>query len=648
MQERVQPLDRLREAWQAVRRELGPTRRGLRHGLVLGGVAVFLALSGLLEIFSKREVIGNVLSMGTALLMLLAFWAGRQASTTVRKETDRPIPPLLAGAFSGGGVGLLLALLTLLVSQVNMRDIFVYATPTLVELLTLGLPLELAVPVLIVGGTVLGGLGATLDDLPALFRRMAGAGVGLLFLVSLLRELFQDLLVNQGLPRAQQGFLFAGKGLSPWGVLILLGIGAGWVYLRPHARRWLSTPLGRLIGLSLEGWAALYIALVFLERLVLIWRPEVASVSLIVRLALWGGSALVWGLLLALSDPWRWQVQERFRRPRSSQVANTFLLVNVLLILPLLLGIRWSDVLDNIGLYVLMGLGLNIVVGFAGLLDLGYVAFFAIGAYTAGFLTSRLAQEFSVRGVIGWSFWAAWPVAILLAALAGILLGIPVLRMRGDYLAIVTLGFGEIIQKLANSDLLKPYIGGAQGILDIPKPVLIGKPLIGSQELYYLIFLSVLLVIYISLRLAPSRIGRAWMAMREDEDVAEAMGIHLVSYKLLAFAVGAAFSGMAGAIFASKLSSIFPNSFSLLISINVLCLIIVGGMGSIPGVVVGALILVGLPEVLQEFAEYRLLFYGALLVFMMLARPEGFWPARRRFRPGAEVTGGEGPAVQTG
>ncbi len=637
------PSGGLPKVWQ----EVWQTRRGMRHGLVLGIVALFLALSGLLEIFARREVIGNALSIATALLMLLAFFAGRQASTAVRKETDRPIPPLLVGTFSGAVVGLLLALLALLVGQVDIRDIFVCATPTLVGLLTLGLPPGLAVVTWIVGGGVLGVLGAVYGDLPPLFRRMAGAGVGLLFLVSLLRELVQDLLVNQGLPRAQQGFLFAGKGLSPWGILILLGIGAGWVYLRPHFRRWLDTPLGRLIGLSLEGWVAFYIALVFLERLVLIWRPDVAPVSLIVRLVFWTGSAVVWWLLLALNGSRCRRVQERFQRPRSSQVANTFLLVSVLLILPLLLGIRWSDVLDNIGLYILMGLGLNIVVGFAGLLDLGYVAFFAIGAYTAGFLTSRLPQEFSVRGVIGWSFWAAWPVAILLAAISGILLGIPVLRMRGDYLAIVTLGFGEIIQKLANSDLLKPYIGGAQGILDIPKPVLAGKPLIGSQELYYLIFLSVLLVIYISLRLAPSRIGRAWMAMREDEDVAEAMGIHLVSYKLLAFSVGAAFSGMAGAIFASKLSSIFPNSFSLLISINVLCLIIVGGMGSIPGVVVGALILVGLPEVLQEFAEYRLLFYGALLVFMMLARPEGFWPARRRFR----LETGEasaGTAVRTG
>ncbi|MGC8959218.1 MAG: branched-chain amino acid ABC transporter permease [Chloroflexia bacterium] len=647
MQEQVQLLDRIRETWSRAQQELGPTRRGLRHGLVLGGVALFLALAGLLEIFSKREVLGNVLSMSTALLMLLAFFASRQSAAAVRKETERLAPPLLAGACSGALVGLLLALLALLVGRVDMRDIFVYATPTLVELLTLGLPIGLAALVLIGGGAVLGTLGWAWDGWPALFRRMAGAGVGLILLLSLLRELVQDLLVNQGLPRAQQGFLFAGKGLSPWGVLILLGIGAGWVYLRPYIRRWLSTPLGRLIGLSLEGWAALYLAQVLLERLVLIWRPEVAPVSFIVRLALWAGSIVAWSLLLALHLPLRRQVQERFQKPRSGQVADAFLLVNVLLILPLLLGIRWSDVLDNIGLYVLMGLGLNIVVGFAGLLDLGYVAFFAIGAYTAGFLTSLRPQEFSVRGVIGWPFWAAWPVAILLAAVAGILLGIPVLRMRGDYLAIVTLGFGEIIQKLANSDLLKPYIGGAQGILDIPKPVLVDKPLIGSQELYYLIFFSVLLVIYISLRLAPSRIGRAWMAMREDEDVAEAMGIHLVSYKLMAFAVGAAFSGMAGAIFASKLSSIFPNSFSLLISINVLCLIIVGGMGSIPGVVVGALILVGLPEVLQEFAEYRLLFYGALLVFMMLARPEGFWPARRRLRWGVEEAG-EKPASRTG
>jgi len=301
--------------------------------------------------------------------------------------------------------------------------------------------------------------------------------------------------------------------------------------------------------------------------------------------------------------------------------------VFVLVTLPFMVGLYWSDVTVLFGIYVLMGLGLNIVVGFAGLLDLGYVAFFAIGAYTAGLLTSMRSSL-----AWGWSFWAAWPVAMFFAAMAGVLLGVPVLRMRGDYLAIVTLGFGEIIRVLALSDLLKPYFGGAQGILEIPKPVVGGLTLLTSQYLYYLILLGCLVAIFISWRLSESRVGRAWIAIREDEDVAEAMGINLVQYKLFAFAIGALLAGGSGAIFGSKLSSIYPHSFNLIISVNVLCLIIVGGVASIPGVVVGGFAMLFLPEVLRFAAEYRYLMYGAALVVMMLVKPEGLWPAERRRR----------------
>jgi branched-chain amino acid transport system permease protein len=319
------------------------------------------------------------------------------------------------------------------------------------------------------------------------------------------------------------------------------------------------------------------------------------------------------------------------------------LVILFLVILPLLLGTYLSEVINNVGIYVLMGLGLNIVVGFAGLLDLGYVAFFAIGAYTMAALTS-VGQ----LGIAGISFWVALPFCILAAVLAGIVLGIPVLRMRGDYLAIVTLGFGEIIRILALSDLLKPVIGGAQGILQIPKPQFIGTELIQPGQLYYVVLAGCLLAAFVSYRLSEARIGRQWMAIREDEDVAEAMGINLVNTKLLAFGIGAAFAGMSGAIFASKLTSIFPHSFNLLISINVLSLIIVGGMGSLPGVVAGSLVLVGLPELLREFAEYRNLMYGALLILMMLARPEGFIPSatrRRELRAREETAPGGGTEV---
>ncbi|RLC57244.1 MAG: branched-chain amino acid ABC transporter permease [Chloroflexota bacterium] len=315
---------------------------------------------------------------------------------------------------------------------------------------------------------------------------------------------------------------------------------------------------------------------------------------------------------------------EQQRKLRWARIA---LGVLALLLLPMILRTYLTEVIDNVGLYVLMGLGLNIVVGFAGLLDLGYVAFFAIGAYTMAVLTSQ-----GELGLAGLSFWEALPFSVGAAVLAGIILGIPVLRMRGDYLAIVTLGFGEIIRILALSDALAPLIGGAQGILKIPNASIGGLQFVKPEQLYYIILAGCLLAFFVSWRLRDARLGRQWMAIREDEDVAEAMGINVVKTKLLAFAIGATFSGLSGAIFAAKLNSIFPHSFSLMVSINVLCLIIVGGMGSLPGVVVGALILVGLPELLREFAEYRMLMYGALLIVMMLARPEGFWPSEVRRR----------------
>jgi len=303
--------------------------------------------------------------------------------------------------------------------------------------------------------------------------------------------------------------------------------------------------------------------------------------------------------------------------------------VVILLLLPSIVGLYISEVLDLVGMFLLMGLGLNIVVGFAGLLDLGYVAFFAIGAYTVGVLTSTELGRAQIMG----SWWAALPFGIAVALLAGIILGVPVLKMRGDYLAIVTLGFGEIIRILALSDLLKPFLGGAQGTRGIAKPD-IGLIQIhwGPQAFYYFFLVGSLLAIFIATRVKNSRLGRAWMAVREDEDVAQAIGINLVATKLLAFAMGASFGGLSGAIFASKLGSIFPHSFQLLISINVLSLIIIGGMGSIPGVVVGALALVGLPELMREFAEFRYLFYGIGLVVMMLTRPEGLWPEAARSR----------------
>jgi branched-chain amino acid transport system permease protein len=313
-------------------------------------------------------------------------------------------------------------------------------------------------------------------------------------------------------------------------------------------------------------------------------------------------------------------------RQRALKAGVFIILIVILLALPQVLGLFLSEVITIVGLYVLLGLGLNIVLGYAGLFDLGYVAFFAIGAYTMALLTSPELAFFSL------SFWEALPFSIIMGVISGVLLGIPVLNMRGDYLAIVTLGFGEIIRILVLSDFLRPWLGGAQGVAKIPKAFIGSFEFSGPQQIYYLILAGCFLVAFISYRLRDSRLGRAWMAVREDEDVAQAMGINLVSTKLLAFASGAGFSALSGAIFASKLASVYPHSFNVMISINVVCVIIVGGMGSIPGVIVGSIALVGLPELLREFSEYRLLVYGAALVAMMLLKPEGLWPEKVRRR----------------
>ena len=310
-------------------------------------------------------------------------------------------------------------------------------------------------------------------------------------------------------------------------------------------------------------------------------------------------------------------------RQRVAKLAVYGLLIGVLLLLPQIVGQRLSEVLGTIGLYVLLGLGLNIVVGFAGLLDLGYVAFYAVGAYTTAVLTSPASPAFSPE----LSFWTALPIVIIVAALVGLFVGAPVLRLRGDYLAIVTLGFGEIAREVFKSQWAAPVTGGAQGILSIPPPTPFDRD---PQSIYYPILFFCILAAIAATSLAASRVGRAWNAMREDESVAEATGVNTTFFKLLAFALGATFGCVSGALFATKIGVIYADSFSILVSINALALIILGGMGNIPGVIVGALVLVGLPEFLREFSEYRLLVYGVVLVVMMILRPEGLLPSRAR------------------
>jgi len=434
------------------------------------------------------------------------------------------------------------------------------------------------------------------------------------FFVNVSPDLIKIINFGQG-TAAGMAILFAAMGL--------IGLAMGLVHLlQPQIRKSIFT--GLVVMLIIGTFSEL-----LTERLRAFFGVEFSKTIFQSKALLPSVAAIILIVVTVFSIVWTKtgdKIKQRLDvipagQKRTIKAGNWVVLLAVLFLLPQFLGSYLTEVTNNVGIFVLMGLGLNIVVGFAGLLDLGYVAFFAIGAYTMAVMTSTGALG------VGVSFWLALPVSVTAAIIAGVLLGTPVLRMRGDYLAIVTLGFGEIIRILANSDMLKSFLGGAQGILNIPKPEFMGTALIQPGQLYYVVLAGCLLAAFVSWRLSRSRLGRQWMALREDEDVAEAMGINLVKTKLLAFAIGAAFSGLAGAIFASKLTSIFPHSFNLLISINVLSLIIVGGMGSLPGVVVGALILVGLPELLREFAEYRYLMYGALLIVMMLAKPEGFWPS---------------------
>jgi len=347
------------------------------------------------------------------------------------------------------------------------------------------------------------------------------------------------------------------------------------------------------------------------------------------------GAVMVAVVSAVLGRAWQWQRPRTKQRVaamapgprRVLQIVGFAAGAGAILLVPLFVGPFFSQVLVLVGLYTLMGLGLNLEVGFAGLLDIGFVAFFAVGAYTVGLLTSA-----SPEAIAHFSWWTATLIAVGVSLLAGVLFGLPILGIRGDYLAIATLGFGEIIRLLVLSDFLRPWLGGSQGVLSIPKPVLFGFEFRGPEQIFFLALGASAIIAFVAARLRDSRLGRAWMAMREDEDVAQAMGINLVNVKLLAYGVGAIFAGVSGAIFAIMVGSIFPHSFNVLVSINVLALIIVGGMGSLPGVAVGSLFLVGLPELLREFSDFRFLIYGAALMAMMILRPEGLWPAAAQRR----------------
>ena len=305
---------------------------------------------------------------------------------------------------------------------------------------------------------------------------------------------------------------------------------------------------------------------------------------------------------------------------------------------PLYVALPGQEVLVNVALFALLAIGLNVVVGLAGLLDLGYVAFYATGAYAWAILSGAGPIKFAFARSEFWHDWGFWIVlflAIFINMVIGVILGSPTLRLRGDYLAIVTLGFGEIVRIVANN--ADPFTRGAQGIQGVPHPNI---PFTGftfglvPKNYYFLLLVVIVGAVFVITRIERSRIGRAWVAIREDEVAAQAMGVPILRMKLLAFAIGASTAGFSGVIAASKTNFISPASFDVFFSILILSAVVLGGMGNLYGSLIGALVITGLPGFIQlrypELDQYRYWIFGLLLVLMMIFRPQGIIPSRRR------------------
>ena len=536
-----------------------PIRRAAITGLIGGAAAIHVALVGMVATFQGRDLIAGIVTVGTVLPMLVALLVGWRAGAPRIVETTPAATRTLVLGAVGGAVVGLV---------VALLALFIVTVD--VRWIMVNARPQLAETLQFGQGPaigsiflVLGGalLGAAGAALHVIPSRIGRAlTIGaVITIIVSLMEPFLGAVFRNLSLNVIDDFLYAGGGLTPIGFVLVYAMVAGGVY----------------------AWAT---------------RGHHARAR------------------VAAMPP---------NRQRTAKLVLYVAIVGLLLLLPQIVGQRLSEVLGTVGLYVLLGLGLNIVVGFAGLLDLGYVAFYAVGAYTTAVLTSPASPAFSPE----LPFFGALPFVIIAAAMIGLFVGAPVLRLRGDYLAIVTLGFGEIARVIFNSPWAQPVTGGPQGILSIPAPLPFGRD---PQSIYYPILFFCILAAVAATSLASSRIGRAWNAMREDESVAEATGVNTTKYKLLAFGLGATFGCISGALFAAKIGVIFADSFNILVSINALALIILGGMGNIPGVILGALVLVGLPEFLREFAEYRLLIYGAVLVAMMLLRPEGLLPSRQR------------------
>jgi len=570
-------------------------QKALKAGLYGGITAVFVSIIGMVETFAARSLIVGVISVGHTLLLIVMLVTGYLAVSTIRNQVGLARPE----------------------SASSMRRSLFFSS--LVAGAVTGFSLSLLVLI------------ASAVNLRTVFINISP---------TLIDEL---LTVAVPAPMGALVPLLAG--------VVFAALGGSLSLLPGRTRKATLIILASFVFIGLTA-DVIRLSLSFLPRSILRLFIKTTGLTPLAAVAIL--TLLIIGSILYF----RYQSRVKGRYEALSPIARGKVnkgswgaLILILLSLPWIVGRIPSDVLVTVGIYIMLGFGLNIVVGKAGLLDLGYVAFFAVGAYATGVLTS--ADEIPSLTI---NFWLALPVVIILTGIAGLLVGAPVLRMRGDYLAIVTLGFGEIARFLALSDWFSPVIGGAQGIINIPNASVFGLDLVGPQLLYYPVLVFAALALFISWRLEGSRVGRAWVAMREDESVAEVMGINTIYYKLLAFAMGAMIASLGGAVFAVKLGAIFAHSFNVQVSITALSLLIIGGLGSLPGVIVGAFALVGLPELLREFDEYRLLIYGAVLIGMMLLRPEGLIPSVRRARELSEkeraqdaylptASSGEAPAI---
>jgi len=558
----------IRPARSTRRQERSLFAQALEVGLIFGVVAVYITVVGILPLINGRWIIVGVVSLGHAALVALGLGAGAAVAARNRNSGFRSL--VMPSLLAGGVAGGLLALLMLTMQFVNLRPIFIALSPAVLKALTFGLGAPTGPVVLVVASAMLAALGAALALAPAGVRKPVFVGLAMVTIFGVFQELIQIMMQFGPLIGELREAIYTWEGLTPAGALAIFVVGSAGALLWTSVLR---TP--------------------FHDRL--------------------ARSALV--------------------RRGYANAAKGILFVLLLVLIPVVAGSYIGQVMLLVGLYILMGMGLNLEVGLAGLLDLGFVAFFAVGAYATALLTADSPHALaSYTALPSLSYWVAMPIAVGCSVIVGVLFGIPVLGVRGDYLAVATMGLGEIVRVIVQSDMAAPLLGGAQGILQIPKPRIGSFELADPVELFYLTLAASAVAAYFAWRLENSRLGRAWMAVRDDEDVAQALGINLVQVKLLAYGLGAAFAGLAGSIFAVMLTSIYPSSFQLLISINVLALIIVGGMGSLPGVVVGAVALVGLPELLREFGEFRYLFYGAALIIMMRIKPEGLWPSATRRR----------------